>query len=109
MARPSPPLCLVPHLSCWERQAEGVNQRAQRGEARLDCLAMRERDQMEPGQEETGTDVGLEEQPQIVEVRLPPRPRIPGGMGVKRRGRRRRCSSMGHRSDVPELAEGGPL
>jgi len=37
----SPDVVLVPHLSCWERQAEGVDQGTERGEAGLDRLDMR--------------------------------------------------------------------
>jgi hypothetical protein len=39
---------LVPHLSCWERQGEGVHQSAKRGEAGLNGLDVRERHQGEP-------------------------------------------------------------
>src|SRR5712692_6276442 len=57
---------LVPHLSCWERHMEGVDEGTERSEAGLDRLDMRRREQMQPGQEQTGTDVGLEQEPQVV-------------------------------------------
>src|SRR5258708_6403301 len=75
-----------PLLSCWERQAEGVDQGSERGEASLNAVGVREWHQREPGQEQTGADVGLEQQAEGVEVRLPPWPGVPGGLGVQRRG-----------------------
>src|SRR5260221_14087547 len=77
-----------PHLSCWERQGEGVDQGAQRGEAGLDRLDVRRREQMQPGQEQTRTDEGLEQQPEVVERVLPAGARVPGGMGRHRGGPR---------------------
>jgi hypothetical protein len=53
---------IIPLLSCWEHQAEGVDQGAEGGEADLDGLGVWERDQMEPGQEQAGADIGLQEQ-----------------------------------------------
>ena len=50
---------LVPLLSGGECQAEGVHQGTKRGEAGLDGLDMREWDQMELGQQQARTDVGL--------------------------------------------------
>jgi hypothetical protein len=38
-----------PFLSCWEGQAEGVHQGAERGETGLDRLGVWGREQMEPG------------------------------------------------------------
>src|SRR5258707_6667195 len=76
-----------PLLSCWESQGEGVDESAERSEAGLDRLDMRERDQGEPGQEQTGTDVGLQQQAQVVEVMLPTATRVPSGMGLHRSGR----------------------
>jgi hypothetical protein len=49
-------------VSCWESQAEGIEQAAERGEAGLNGLQVREWDQGEPEQQQAGTDVGLEEQ-----------------------------------------------
>src|SRR5258706_9737024 len=79
--------CLSPHLSCWERQGEGVDEGAERGEARLDGLNVRRREQMQPGQEQAGTDVGLEHQSEVVELVFPADPVIPGGMGLHGGGR----------------------
>src|SRR5258708_14900037 len=78
-----------PHLSCWERQAEGVDDGAQRSEARLDGLDMRRREQVQPGQEQTRTDVGLEQQPEVVELVLPGGAGVPGGVSLQQGGRRR--------------------
>src|SRR5258708_26020601 len=78
---------IIPLLSCWERQAEGVDQGSERGEASLNAVGVREWHQREPGQEQTGADVGVEQQAEGVEGRLPPCPGVPGGMGVRRRGR----------------------
>src|SRR5260370_27942141 len=74
---------VIPHLSCWERQAEGVDDGAQRSEARLDGLDVRRREQVQPGQEQAGTDVGLEQQAEVVEGGLSPRPRCPGRVGLQ--------------------------
>jgi hypothetical protein len=52
---------LIPHLSCWENQVEGVDQGAERGEASLNGLRVRERNQGEPRQQQAGADVGLQE------------------------------------------------
>src|SRR5258708_21600097 len=78
-----------PHLSCWERQGEGVDDGAQRSEARLDGLDVRRREQMQPGQEQTRTDVGLEQQPEVVELVLPAGAGVPGGVSLQQGGRRR--------------------
>jgi hypothetical protein len=43
---------------------------------------------MQPRQKETGADVGLEEQPEVVEVVVPTRPGIPGRMGLEGGSRR---------------------
>src|SRR5260221_10059362 len=72
-----------PHLSCWERQAEGVDQGTKGGEAGLDGLDVREWDEREPGQEQARTDVGLQEQPEVVQVLLPAATRVPSGMGLQ--------------------------
>jgi hypothetical protein len=72
-----------PLLSCWEGQAEGVDQAAERGETGLDRLRVWERGKVKPGQEQTGTDVGLQEQSQVVEVMLPASARVPGRMGFE--------------------------
>src|SRR5258708_22008381 len=48
---------LIPLLSCRERQVVGVHEGAERSEAGLDRLEVRERDQMEPGQEQARADV----------------------------------------------------
>src|SRR5260221_5248405 len=78
-----------PHLSCWERQAEGVDDGAQRSEARLDGLDVRRREQVQPGQEQTRTDVGLEQQPEVVELVFPAGAGVPGGVSLQQGGRRR--------------------
>src|SRR5258708_26522086 len=49
-----------PHLSCWERQAEGIDQGSERGEASLNAVGLRERHQREPGQEHTGAHAALQ-------------------------------------------------
>jgi len=72
-----------PLLSCWESQAKGVDQAAERGETGLDRLRVWERDQGKPGQEQTATDVGLQEQSQVVEVMLPASARVSGRMGFE--------------------------
>jgi 23S rRNA (adenine-N6)-dimethyltransferase len=51
-----------PHLSCRERQAEGVDEGAQGGEAGLDGVGVRGRHASEPGEEQAGADIGLEQQ-----------------------------------------------
>src|SRR5260221_5714601 len=86
-----------PLLSCWERQAEGVDQGSERGAASLKAVGVREWHQREPGQEQTGPDGGLEQQAAVVEVRLPPGPGVPGGMGVQRRGQERGRRLWGRR------------
>jgi hypothetical protein len=70
-------------LSCWESQAEGVDESAERGEGGLEGLDRREWDQMQPGQQQTRADGGVEEQPQGVELVLPARPGVPGRMGLQ--------------------------
>jgi hypothetical protein len=47
---------------------EGVHNGAQVGEA---SLQVRQREHAEPGEEEAGTDVGLEQEAQVVEGTLP--------------------------------------
>src|SRR5262245_12145167 len=100
-----------PHLSCWERQAEGVDQGAQRSEARVDGLDVRRREQMQPWQEQTATDVGLEQESQVIERVLPTSARVPGGMSLQCGGRGRRwgISRRGRRSHVAEGGEGRTL
>jgi len=97
---------IIPHLSCWECQAEGVDQGAERGEAGLDRLDMRERDQVEPGQEQARGGVGLEEQAQVIQVLFPAAPRIPGGMGLERSDGRWRFGHTGWRGGG-HMAQGG--
>jgi hypothetical protein len=102
---------LVPHLSCWERQAEGVDQRAKRGKAGLHRLDMRERHQVEPREEQAGTDVRLEEQPKVVELVLPAAAGVPSWKCLQRGDQRRqRCGWLrtgrgGRRRHVPEGRE----
>src|SRR5262249_61542579 len=90
-----------PHLSCWERQAEGVDQGAQRSEARVDGLDVRRREQMQPGQEQTATDVGLEQESQVIERVLPTSARVPGGMSLQ-------CGGRGRRGGIRRGGRGGP-
>jgi hypothetical protein len=85
---------IIPLLSCWESQAEGIDERAQRREASLDRLDVGERGEVEPGQEQAGRDVGGQQQPKRVEVALPPRTSIPVRMG-------------GHRGEGDLLLGGG--
>src|SRR5262249_46828964 len=77
-----------PLLSSWECQAESVHQGAERGEAGLDSLDVRERDQVEPRQQQARANIRLKEQSQIVEVMFPAVAAGPGGMGRQRGGRR---------------------
>src|SRR5215469_1773574 len=86
---------VIPLLSCWECQAEGVYQGAKRGEAGVDGLDVRKRDQAEPGQEQTRADIRLKEQSQAVEVMLPAVALVPGGMGLQRGAQARvRCGGL---------------
>jgi hypothetical protein len=39
---------MIPHLSCWENQTEGVDEGAEGGKTGLDRLHMRERHEVEP-------------------------------------------------------------
>jgi hypothetical protein len=86
-------------LSSWEHHAEGVDRGAERGETGLDRLDVRQRDpmrdQMEPGQEQTGTAVRLQQQAQLGAVMRPAAALVPRRMGLQRcglvRGRGRRC------------------
>src|SRR5260221_5020207 len=73
----------VAHLSCREGQAEGVDQGAECGEAAVDRLDVRERHQLEPGEQQAGTDIRLQEQSQGVEVMFPAGAGIPGWMGLQ--------------------------
>src|SRR5260221_14420665 len=97
-----------PHLSCWERQAEGVDDGAQRSEARLDGLDVRRREQVQPGQEQTRTDVGLEQQPEVVELVFPAGAGVPGGVSLQQGGRRRfRCGGVPRGGGAPGGGCGG--
>src|SRR5262249_48863089 len=64
-----------------------VDQGAQRSEARVDGLDVRRREQMQPGQEQTATDVGQEQESQVIERVLPTSARVPGGMRLQCGGR----------------------
>src|SRR5258708_32118629 len=76
---------IIPVLSRWEGRVVGIHERAQvsepRGEVRQGMHA-------QPGQQEAGTDEGLEEKPQIGEAMLPTGVVGPGRM-LTCRGRRR--------------------
>lgn len=61
---------------------EGVHEGTQVGEA---SLQVRQREHAEPGEEKAGTDVGLEQEAQVVEGTLPARAAIPVGMNEERR------------------------
>ena len=80
-----------PLLSCWERQAEGVDERAERGEAGLDGLRVWERHERQPREEQAGGHLRVEEQPQGVEVVFPATAGVPGGMGFQGGSWRRFC------------------
>lgn len=88
---------------------EGVHEGAQIGEA---GLQVRQWEQAEPGEEEAGTDVGLEQEAEVVEGALPAGATVPVGMSQERRswGRRsRREVSCGERGEGRTLEgnEGG--
>ena len=85
---------------------EGVDEGTERSEAGLDRLDMRRREQMQPGQEQTGTDVGLEQEPEGVERVLPAGAGVPGGMGLHSSGRRE-LGGTGRRGRHAPVAEGG--
>src|SRR5260370_2890727 len=74
---------MIPVLSKWDQRVVGVHERAQVGEAGGEVWQGLD---AEPGQQEAGTDEGLEEQPQVGEPMLPTGIVRPGG-GLPRRRR----------------------
>src|SRR5262249_34684113 len=96
--------CIIPLLSCWESQAEGIDERAQRGEAGLNRLDVREGGETEPGQEQAGIDVGRPQQPQRGEVALPPPDRHPRPDAWP--SRRGRAAPRGWRVEEERLGRG---
>ncbi len=67
------------------RRVEGVHEGAEVGEASCRCGSGSTRSQ---GEEKAGTDVGLEQEAQVVEGMLPARAAIPVGMNEERRAGR---------------------
>src|SRR5260370_15302907 len=78
-----------PLLSRWDERVVGIHERTQVGEPRGE---VRQGMNAEPGQQEAGTDEGLEEYPQVGEPMLPTGILGPGRMlprhGGRSRGRR---------------------
>src|SRR5712664_2391538 len=73
-------------LSKWDQRVVGIHERAQVGEAGGEVWQGMD---AEPGQQEAGTDEGLEEQPQVGEPMLPTGVVGPGGMLTHHGGRSR--------------------
>ncbi len=77
---------LIPVLSKWDERVVGIHERAQVGEPRGEVGQGMD---AQPGQQEAGTDEGLEEEPQVGESMLPTGVLRPGRMLTRHGGRSR--------------------
>ena len=72
---------LIPHLSCWDESTDGIHER---GEFTEPVVQLWQRDEIEPGEQETGADKGLEHEPEIDELGFPALAVIPLRMRLDR-------------------------